>query len=140
MFVYMFLVAVPTRYASERSCILECNVTCNLRPITTTASLMRYKRGSGRVDNFVYTTGRVGSGHLHNGSGRVQKKVTRGQLGRTRAVSRCQRTKGAEHRPVNGILIHTGIRELRNCSVLVIMFILGYVIYTGLHVPQRQGA
>ena len=31
---------------------------------------VRYKCGSGRVGNFV----------LHDGSGRVQKKVTRGQL------------------------------------------------------------
>jgi len=39
--------------------------------------------GSGRVDNFVYTTGRVGSPTQRVGSDRVQKRfkrVTRGQL------------------------------------------------------------
>jgi len=58
------------------------SVTCNLRPITTTASLMQwmcYQCGSGRVDDFVYTTGRVGSPTQRVGSDRVQKRVTRGQ-------------------------------------------------------------
>jgi len=36
---------------------------------------MCYQCGSGRVDNFVYTTGRV-----TYTTGRVQKRVTRGQL------------------------------------------------------------
>ena len=36
--------------------------------------------GLGRVDNFVYTTGRVGSPTQRVGSGRVQKRVTRGKL------------------------------------------------------------
>ena len=39
MFVYVACCRL-SKMCIERSCILVCNVTCNLRPITTTASLM----------------------------------------------------------------------------------------------------
>jgi len=45
--------------------------------ITYVINVLSMRVGSGRQFR---GTRRVGSGHLHNGSGRVQKRVTRGQL------------------------------------------------------------